>query len=270
MTKKKQIKKILLTILLIIASISLIYSVVDIYKWYKDSKKIKNLTQEIDNVIDISETEEDFEVIEKIESLESDPYWDYLKVNLLDVNLKDLKKINSETVGFLQVKGTNINYPFVQTNNNSYYLAHAFDKSYNEAGWVFLDYRNDIKSLDKNTIIYAHGRADRSMFGSLKDVLNKNWYNNLNNHLIRLSTDNKNTLWQIFSVYHIKTTNDYIKVDFKNDMEFENFLTMLKNRSVYKFNTNVTKDDNILTLSTCYNSKEKMVVHAKLIKYQGK
>ena len=108
------------------------------------------------------------------------------------------------------------------------------------------------------------------MFGSLKDVLNKSWYNDLDNHIIRLSTESKNTLWQIFSVYHLKTTNDYIKVNFGNDTEYTNFLKMIQDRSVYKFNTTVTSTDKILTLSTCYNSSEKMVVHAKLIKFQDK
>ena len=268
--KKKNFSTILLIILIIIAIGSLIYASVNIYKWYQDSRKIKNLTEEIEEIVEPVEVPDNYEVVETETPPEDNPYWDYLKVNLLDVDLTELKKINPDTVGFLQVKGTNINYPFVQTTNNSYYLAHDYHKSYNEAGWVFLDYRNNIKKLGRNTIIYAHGRADRSMFGSLKDVLNKSWYNNLDNHIIRLSTESKNTLWQIFSVYHLKTTNDYIKVNFGNDTEYTNFLKMIQDRSVYKFNTSVLSTDKILTLSTCYNSSEKMVVHAKLIKFQDK
>ena len=45
---------------------------------------------------------------------------------------------------------------------------------------------------------------------------------------------------------------------------------MIKNRSSHNFNTNVTSTDIILTLSTCYNNNEKMVVHAKLIKKEVK
>ena len=48
--------------------------------------------------------------------------------------------------------------------------------------------------------------------------------------------------------------------------DFKNFANMLTERSQYNFNTTVNENDHILTLSTCYNSSEKMVIHAKLIK----
>ena len=73
-------------------------------------------------------------------------------------------------------------------------------------------------------------------------------------------------MWQIFSVYHIKTTNDYIQVKFNNDEEFTNFINKLTKRSSHNFNTKVSASDKILTLSTCYSSTEKLVIHAKLIK----
>ena len=60
--------------------------------------------------------------------------------------MKELKKINNDVRGWIQVNGTNINYPFVQTNNNDFYLKHSFDKSYNSSGWIFLDYRNNINN----------------------------------------------------------------------------------------------------------------------------
>ena len=207
-----------------------------------------------------------------IESTEdaANPYWDYIKMNLIDVNFSELEDINSDVCGWIQVNGTNINYPFVQTNNNDYYLTHSFYKDYNEAGWVFLDYRNNIQSLHQNTIIYAHSRIDTTMFGSLKKLLNSNWYNDKNNHIIKLSTKNQNTLWQVFSVYHIPTTSDYLKVDFDSPEQFSNFAKMLQDRSVYSFNTSVGGNDKILTLSTCYSNGEKMVMHAKLIKYSNK
>lgn len=191
-------------------------------------------------------------------------------MDLIDVDFKNLKSINNQTKAWIQLDGTNINYPVVQTDNNNYYLNHSFDKSYNEAGWIFLDYRNNITNLDKNTIIYAHGRLDKTMFGSLKNVLSSNWQNNTNNHVIKLSTEKQNTLWQIFSVYKIKTTNDYIKNEFDTDIAFTNFTKMLIERSSYNFDTLVNSTDKIITLSTCYNSTEKVVAHAKLIKIETK
>ena len=107
---------------------------------------------------------------------------------------------------------------------------------------------------------------DNTMFGSLKKVLANDWLKDTNNHIIRMSTNNENTLWQIFSVYNIETTNDYLKINFESDDEFLEFADMLKARSSYNFNTAINSNDRILTLSTCYQKTHKTVVHAKLIK----
>jgi sortase B len=186
-------------------------------------------------------------------------------MNLLNVDFSKLLKINKDTKGWVQVSGTNINYPFVQNDNNDFYLNHSFDKSYNSAGWVFMDYRNN-NIINKNTILYPHGRYDGTMFGSLKNIFNSSWFDNKNNHIVRLSTLEENSLWQVFSVYIIPTTNDYIKVAFESDDDFFTWVNMIKDRSHYNFNTIINNNDNILTLSTCYNNNEKVVLHAKLIK----
>ena len=182
----------------------------------------------------------------------------------------ELKEKNSDTVGWINVNNTNINYPFVQTKDNSYYLNHSFDKKYNEAGWVFLDYRNNNDLNNKNTILYAHSRLDKTMFGSLSKVLKSSWYNNKDNHIIRLSTDTENTLWQIFSVYKIPEESYYITTNFNNNEEYNKFLNTIKQRSIHNFNTNLDTNDKILTLSTCYSDTERTVVHAKLIKRSPK
>ena len=104
------------------------------------------------------------------------------------------------------------------------------------------------------------------MFGSLKNILNNGWLNNKDNYIVKLSTEEENTLWQVFSVYRIPTTNDYLKVVFNDDDDFINFGNMLIERSQYDFGTSINGDDRILTLSTCYNNSDKVVLHAKLIK----
>ena len=191
-------------------------------------------------------------------------------MKLIDVDFSELKQENSDTVGWIQVNGTNINYPFVQASDNKFYLTHSFYKNKNSAGWVFLDYRNNISELDKNTIIYAHGRKNNTMFGSLNKILDGKWVKDTNNFVVKLSTETENTLWQVFSVYHIPTTSDYIQTSFSTDEEFLKFINMLKDRSMYDFNTTVSSEDKILTLSTCHNDTEKMVLHAKLIKRETK
>ncbi len=254
-------------LLFVICFTALTISTVNIVQWKIDSNKIKKEISNIDNSIVIKEIEDNENTENVNPPIDQDnPYWNYIKMNLIDVDFSKLKKINKEVKGWIQVNGTNINYPFVQTTNNSYYLNHSFDRSYNQAGWVFLDYRNDIDNLDKNTIIYAHGRTDETMFGSLKNIIKSNWYKNPDNYVIKMSTAKENTLWQVFSVYHIKTTNDYIQSNFSSDEKYQVLLDELKNRSVYRFNVDLNSSDKILTLSTCYNKTEKVVMHAKLVK----
>ena len=197
-------------------------------------------------------------------------YWYYSKMNMIDVNLDKLLKQNGETKGWINVEGTKVNYPFVQSSDNSFYLNHSFDKTYNDAGWVFLDYRNDINNLSKNNIIYAHARVDRTMFGSLRNVLTHEWFNNKDNHIIRISTVNENSLWQIFSVYSLETESYYITTEFESDKKFQEYINTSLNRSRYNFNTNLSVDDIILTLSTCHGESKKLVVQAKLIKKEIK
>ena len=267
--RKLKWKNIIILIIILICLIFLIISIKDIIKWKIDSNKTDkqlNAIQEIVEIEEVDETEE-VEIIKQDEEIpQANPYWDYIKMNLINVNFNELKKINSNTKGWIQVNGTNINYPFVQAKDNKYYLTHSFDKSYNSAGWVFLDYRNNIEDLNKNTIIYAHGRLDVTMFGSLKNILKSGWLDNSDNYVVKLSTQNENTLWQVFSVYRIPTTNDYIKVNFNSNEEFKEWALMLMNRSAYNFNTTISENDTILTLSTCYDNDEKVVLHAKLIK----
>ena len=272
--KNRKFKWENIIIILIVTAliVTLIISIFNIVKWKMNSNKtneeITNIQEEI-NVEEVEDTE-NTEIIEPVEEQSKEnPYWDYINMNMINVDFKDLKKTNPDVVGWVKVNGTNINYPFVQANDNEYYLTHSFNKSYNAAGWVFLDYRNN-STNNKNTIIYAHGRTDKTMFGTLRKVLNNGWLNNTNNYVIKISTEKENSLWQVFSVYHIPTTSDYLQTDFNDDTTYQKFLDMIKNRSNYNFNTNITSNDNILTLSTCYNNSDKMVVHAKLIKKEVK
>lgn len=261
-------KNLFFLFLSLVLFITLIISIINIVKWWIDSNNTNNQIEQIEENVNIDEISdnENTEIINQENIPENNPYWDYIKMNLINVDFRELKAINNQTAGWIQVNGTNINYPFVQTTDNDYYLTHSFDKSYNSAGWVFLDYRNNLQTLDKNTIIYAHGRIDKTMFGTLRNILNNNRIDNTDNYIIKLSTEYENTLWQIFSAYHIPTTNDYLKINFNSNESFIEFTNMLINRSQYNFKTTVNENDYILTLSTCYNDSEKMVIHAKLIK----
>ncbi len=272
--KKKKRNKLGLIILIIISSLllsTLTISLFNIFLWNKDNKANENNLKDIEEntEIKIVKDNDNTEFINKPLD-ENDDYWYYSTFDLIDVDLKKLKEKNNDTVGWLNVNNTNINYPFVKSSDNDYYLHHSFDKSYNNAGWVFLDYRNNKNLTDKNNIIYGHHRVNNTMFTSLLNTLNESWYTNKDNHIIRVSLENENSLWQIISVYKIPVESYYITTKFNNDNEFITFLDTISKRSIYNFNYNVNKEDIILTLSTCYDDNTRVVVHAKLIKIEKK
>ncbi len=107
---------------------------------------------------------------------------------------------------------------------------------------------------------------DGSMFETLKDTLTKEWYENKENHIITLVTEQKTYKYQVFSTYSIIPEDYYINTSFNNNYEFEEFINKLKSRSVYDYNTDLNDTKSILTLSSCLGDGSKRVVlHAKLI-----
>ncbi len=272
--KKKKIKSIRLRPLPFILLILLFSSIIlinlkTIFNWEKDNQEIKNLKTDIEEEIKINIIEEEGELVNPPKIKESD-YWLYIKVPFQNVDLFALKEKNNDTIGFINIKNTNINYPIVQTTNNEYYLNHAYDKTYNEAGWVFMDYRNN-NFYDFNTIIYGHGRLNKTVFGSLKDLLKESWQSNKNNYTLTVSSLTTNYVYQIFSIYTIDAESYYIKTEFDNDKDKQEWINEMNNRNTSIINSPANINDKIITLSTCLNNDNgRVVVHAKLIKQQNK
>ena len=247
---KKKTKKLNI-ILMCFFIILLFYSGTKIVIWYVNNQNNKKISEEISQFVTVDET--------KIDNEEK-----YV------IDFEKIKEKNSDTVAWLKVNGTNIEYPVVKTTNNDYYLTHNFNKEYNSAGWIFADYKNKLDGTDKNLVIYGHNMRDDSMFGSLKKVINEDWYNNEDNRYITLVIEGQTQIYEVFSVYQIEKEDYYIQTNFSNEIEFGKFVENLKQRSKKDFNVNVRGEDNILTLSTCANNnKYRVVLHAKkCIRYQ--
>ena len=234
-------------------------------RWYVQKLKVDHLATDIMKTTQILEDDEP-EIISKSDYIpvETDKY---ANISYLSVDFNDLIRKNPDTVGWIKVNNTNVNYSVVQTTDNSYYLKHDFNKKNNYAGWIYGDYRDDFEYFGTNTIMYGHNMTNRTMFGSLVWCLKDSWYKNEDNHYIKLSTPNSNTVWKIFAIYTVVPEVYYLKTYFENDNEHQEFLNTLKKRSIYNFNEEVTTENKILTLSTCTDDGTKrVVIHAKMIK----
>lgn len=192
---------------------------------------------------------------------------DNLESPIKNKELESLLEINSDTVGWLTVPNTNIDYPVVKTTDNDYYLDHNYEKKYDYNGWVFMHYYNSTHNLDKNTIIFAHNRFYSGiMFGTLNEVTKDTWYNNTKENLITFNTLYDNMQFEVFSIYKTNITADYLKTTFDSDLEWNNFIKMIRERSMFQSNVNVGTNDKIITLSTCLDNDTRLVVHAVLRK----
>lgn len=241
--KNNKIKKIIIFLIQFILILVIVYTGIQIYKWYKENAHTNEIIDEISDTIIVDEENND-----------------------IKVDFNKLKENNSDTVAWLKVSGTDIEYPVVKTTNNEFYMTHSFDKSNNSAGWVFMDYKNKFDGTDNNMVIYAHNRRDGSMFGTLKNILTKEWQSNEKNFVIPLITENEKSLYQVFSVYKIEKEDYYITTNFGTDNEFQKYIDTIKSRSIKDFNVDVSTEDNILTLSTCAdNNKYRVVLHAKKV-----
>ena len=238
------------------------------YNNFSSEVKYENMVDELALLVE-EETEYVEEEIDDDEVETIDPETGEKKKTrtreVLTSNYDKLLEINPDTVGWLKVLGTKINYPVVRATDNKYYLERDFYQKKDYSGWVFMDYRNGIDILDDNTIIYAHNRYTSGvMFGTLTNTRKKSWYSNEENLYITFNTLHGQFKWKVFSIYSIDVTSDYLLTNFLNDNDRLKFFNMLKNRSQVKLDTEVTAKDKILTLSTCLDNDKRLVVHAVL------
>ena len=236
---------------------------------YVSLKQVESIKEDLAEVIELTDPTE---IIEQ-KNEENRNLAEQEEIPLDDIKmitnkeLASLLTVNEEVVGELKVNNTNVDYPVVQASDNDYYLDHNINKEKNANGWIFLDFRNDAMNLDKNNIIYGHNMYYSGvMFGTLYKTYNKNWYTNPDNQIITYNTLYEDMEFQIFSIYKVPDTNDYLKVYFDGDNDFLEFIDMITERSIYDFNVPVNADDKIITLSTCSdNGTKRLVIHAVLI-----
>ena len=239
--KKRNLFEIIIYIILIAVIIFCLYKIglwaYDNYKSKKVKDNYKNIQEKIDDSIN-------------------------KKIKDDTISIKELKKQNADTVGWLKIKNTNISYPVVKTTDNNFYMNHSFDKSYNSAGWIFMDFKNKYDGTDKNIVIFGHNRRNGDMFGTLHKTLKEDWYNNKDNTEIVLITDKGIDRYEVYSVYEVLNEEYYITTNLDED-GYNSFLDTVSKRSYHNFNVNLDSKKPTLTLSTCSgNDKYRTVLHA--------
>lgn len=254
---KRSIMSKLFIVLYIVFFCGIVYSLYNIFIW-KDNvdanSKIKNDLSNSIKIIDASKNK----LIDEYNQYIANQDKEYV------VDFEKLKEKNPDTVAYLKVNNTNIDYVVVKGKDNEYYLDHNFNKKYNVAGWIFGHYLNKFDGTDKNLVIFGHNTLDNSMFGSLKKTLTKDWQSNKENLIITLVTEQGTNLYEVFSTYKIEVEDYYITTNFYSDDSFMKFINTLKSRSNYDYGVDIDTSDSILTLSSCTpGGAGRVVLHAK-------
>lgn len=182
---------------------------------------------------------------------------------LADVDIASLKNLNSDIIGWIFFENEDISYPILFSGDNEKYLRTSFDGSYATAGSLFVDGANNPKFDDSHTIIYGHNMKNLSMFGKLKFYNRDEKYYDTH-QFFQILTDECIYRYQIFAYETVDDNSFIYSVPFAADDNFQTFILKIKQISQKDTGIEVSKDNKIITLSTCSTNGDqyRFVVHA--------
>ena len=262
--KKKKAGDVFLTIVLIAAICVFCYAAYNLYHIYTEYKKGSD---EYNAIAQMAVTERDPDQDSTSESEEAaGPDGPALKAPL-DIDFDSLRSINTDVIGWIYVEALDgVSYPVVKGTDNDQYLHLTYEKNYNFAGTIFVDYENGRDFNDCNTLVYGHNMKNGSMFGHLKKFTeDEKLYNN--DRYFWILTPDKNYRYEIISAYTTGVNSDTYTLFKGPGEEFEEYLKKIKSYSDIKTeDTELTIKDKIVTLSTCTgNESTRFVVQGKRV-----
>lgn len=177
------------------------------------------------------------------------------------VDFEKLRAVNEDVVGWIRFENLAISYPIMRGEDNDYYLRHTTNRTENKAGSIFMDYLNAPDFSDKNTFVYGHNMKNKSMFGLLNNYSGEQYYRE--HPYFWIYTPQGAARYQIFSCYVGSAAGDSYQVGFGENEEFEAYLGRLRELSAYDTGVSVSKEDEIVSLSTCTASGDdyRFLVH---------
>ena len=274
--RTKTLGDVIRLIVMLAALAVFLYSGYTLYGFYKEYKKSSDEYDNLENsyAVDQEQESENIDNLEDDDALQSisgqevrtvleDGEEKTLPVLKNPIDFTQLLSVNSDIVGWLRIRALDISYPVVQGKDNDYYLHRTFEKTDNCAGGLFVNSYNMGDFTDQNTIIYGHNMKNGSMFGKLKnfndpEVFKKSRY-------FWIFTPDFIYQYRIFSASVVDKTGLTYQISFTDD-EFDQFISRAYSNSVVdNQGVTVTKEDRIVTLSTCTgDDSTRFVVMGKL------
>ncbi len=251
-------KKIIYYILIAIFSVVFVICAVQVADYFIESKQhtdfyenLAVLKSEATNSTEASSGSSDPEVTEP-----SGPEGVVQKTVLED--MKALLQMNPHTVGWIQIDGTRINYPVLQTPNEpqwrDYYLYRDFEGNEERRGSIYVREACDVFAPSDNITIYGHNMADHTMFGELFDYKYYDFYQE--HKYIYFDTLYERHTYEIFAIFRTSGTLGkgfayHLFSDAANQAEFDEFVEVCKHLSMHDIPLTPQYGDKLITLSTC-------------------
>jgi len=187
----------------------------------------------------------------------------------ITVDFNNLLATNKDVCAWLYSPDTVINYVVVQGDDNDNYLHHKLDGTYNASGTLFIDCECSPNFSGANTIIYGHNMKDGSMFASLHNYVDQDYYDK--HPVMYISTPAGDYKLEIFSCFTCDFDADTYTLSFASEADYSAFLNKMASQSNVKTNVSVDSSERIVTLSTCTYEYDnaRYVVMGKLVPLDG-
>ena len=260
--KKKKAGDIVLTVVLVIAICVFCYAAFNLYHIYTEYKKGSD---EYNKIADMAVMERD---PDKEEQSDEAAGPDGPKLTApMQIDFASLKRVNEDVIGWIYIEALDgVSYPVVKGTDNSTYLHMTYEKNYNFAGTIFIDYENSADFNDCNTLVYGHNMKNGSMFGQLKEF-SKDEATYQKSRYFCIFTPEKSYRYEIISAYTTAVNSDTYTLFKGPGQEFQDYLNKITGYSEIKTTPGeMTISDRIVTLSTCTgNEATRYVVQGKRV-----
>jgi len=167
----------------------------------------------------------------------------------IKIDFDSLLAFNSDVVGWLYCDDTVINYPIAKGINNNQYLRTMLDGSYNSSGTLFMDYRCESDFSCDNTVIYGHNMKNGSMFHTLLNYREQDFYDS--HPVLYLLTPTQDYALHLFAGFTVPSDSWVYTFWFDEENSPETFLQQCTEGSDFQASFTPVPGDPIITLSTC-------------------
>lgn len=194
----------------------------------------------------------------------SDTLPDDVRQSLID-SAQAMNSAYPDSVGWLYIPDTAINYPIMQSGDNDFYLHHAYDGSSLQAGSIFLDYRCENRFMNPVNIVYGHNMRNGSMFAGVLNFADPAFFERHRYGWLATSE----TVYRI-DFFSCAKADRYDKL-YDGSLSVDEWMSHLSDVSVVLQNADFSGNDRFISLSTCSYEFEnaRTVLTGKLVEMNG-